>query len=194
LESTLRSKADSYMSEISKLKIEIAKNVDTQKDLKEKLEGALMNSANLKKKLTKFSSHNKPKTSASGLNEINESLVEDLSDEFERDEDASGINTSQTLGLVRKSRDVIESTKLSEQRIEDLLICREATDEQEEFDDDDTPLSITDVGNETKQEDSLLYSLDTNTQGGNSSFGASGKLGFFQNNLQNMIRSAERNG
>jgi hypothetical protein len=47
----------------------------------------------------------------------------------------------------------------------------------------------------TRMEDSLIYSLDTATVGGNSTIGASGgKLGFFQNNLQAMIQSAERNG
>jgi len=48
---------------------------------------------------------------------------------------------------------------------------------------------------QTKMDDTLNYSLDTATVGGNSTIGASGgKLGFFQNNLHAMIQSAERKG
>jgi len=57
---------------------------------------------------------------------------------------------------------------------DDLIICREASDEQEDLDsqlsDEDTPLSLTethpnmiDTGNNIRMEDSLLYSLDTAT-------------------------------
>lgn len=160
---------------MSKLKIEIAKNVTAGSDQK-KMQNAF-----------KFSSHAKPM----GGNDISESIGEEkFSDTFERDENASSMNISSSLMFGKKEA----SFKLSDSRKskgktaihEDLLVCREATDEQEELSDEDFLTEKPREGDKStsKLDDSILnYSADTMTIGGNSSLAFSGNQGFFQNNL-----------
>ena len=80
---------------------------------------------------------------------------------------------------------------------EDLLVCREATDEQEELSDEDFLTENAHEGDRSnsKLDESMLnYSADTMTIGGNSSLGFSGNQGFFQNNLQNILKAAKEQG
>ena len=82
-------------------------------------------------------------------------LTDIYSDTFERDTN-DPINISQSLGLGHRSKDIIDSTKThnlsasKKSRLEkgrksptlngdDLMVCREASDEQEELDEEETP-------------------------------------------------------
>lgn len=141
------------------------------------------------------------------LNEINESLVEDQSSDFERDENATDINISQSLGLGHnneskkaKNSKQKKSTRAAIEIQDDLALCREASDEQPELDEDEDSAdaevqqaNAKDQGTKTtfKMDDSLQYTYDTLAPGGNSTLGASGGDIFFQNNLASAILPAE---
>ena len=210
--------------------MELAQNIGTMKDQGSKLKMALEASAKLEKQLGRFSSHQSPVKRTSLLNDISENIGEDhnggsagMSDQFERDEDATHIGFSQSLGLGKssvknqsdrlndswfsRSRESPSETRAGNIKQEELMNLREADHEQDDLDADDedlanrTPLSLandTDLNfTQTRIDDSFLYSDDrTNTIGGNSSinFGLSGGNGYFQNNLQGMLEAAQAEG
>ena len=80
------------------MKVELAQNMETMNERASKLKQALEASANLQKQLDRYSSHKASRRTAPSvqLDGIDESIGEEngLTDDFERDEDATDINIS----------------------------------------------------------------------------------------------------
>jgi hypothetical protein len=103
-----------------------------------------------------------------------------VEDEFERSEEE--INISQSLGIVRKSRDIVGSSSENRKLINnDLKMLDEHqldADYTQITPDGMTPLTIANISpfadqpTQTNFDESLNYSQDTMTMGGNSTIGA----------------------